>query len=128
MLGERRAERYAGTMLELRPDLLALLRVEICIEGDILYSVLQVILGVEFLLRREVPVEHDVSLLLLTEQPAPEGTPGRFGAIPGLTRQRAEWSEIVFGAYGVAAPDYHRVRGPGIAGFGPDLLFYSGQP
>jgi len=30
----------------------------------------------------------------------------------------------MFGTYGVAAPDYYRVRRPAITGFGPDLLFY----
>ena len=34
----------------------------------------------------------------------------------------------MFGANGVAAADDHRVRGPGIAGLGLDLLFYPREP
>jgi hypothetical protein len=34
----------------------------------------------------------------------------------------------MFGAHGVAAPDYLLVRRPGIAGLGPDLLFNPGEP
>jgi hypothetical protein len=124
VLGERRAERHVEAMLELCPDLLALVRVKIRVEGDVLHRVLQILLDVELLLRREVSVEHDASLLLLAEQPAPEGTPGGFSGPRRFSRRRAERGEAVFGAHGVAAADDHRVCGPGIAGLALDLLFY----
>src|SRR4028119_1255293 len=124
MLSERRAERYVQAVMQLLPDLLALLCVEIRVEGEVLYRVLQVVLGVELLLCREVPVEHDASFLLLAEQPAPEGMFGGFAVPRGFSRRRAERCESVFGAHGVPTTDDHRVCGPGIAGLGSDLLFY----
>src|SRR4028119_986403 len=118
MLSERRAERYVQAVMQLLPDLLALLCVEIRVEGEVLYRVLQVVLGVELLLCREVPVEHDASFLLLAEQPAPEGMFGGFAVPRGFSRRRAERCESVFGAHGVPTTDDHRGGGPGIAGAG----------
>jgi septum formation topological specificity factor MinE len=46
VFGERRAERHVEAMVELRPDLLALFRVEVRIEGDVSNRLLQVVLGV----------------------------------------------------------------------------------
>ena len=46
VFGERRAERHVEAVVELRPDLLALFRVEVRIEGDVSNRLLQVVLGV----------------------------------------------------------------------------------
>jgi septum formation topological specificity factor MinE len=46
VFGERRAERHLEAVVELRPDLLALFRVEVRIEVDVSNRLLQVVLGV----------------------------------------------------------------------------------